>query len=411
MENSTKTALYTRLGIMMFFQYMILAVWWIPLAAYLANLGLSRGLTALILSSMAFGSVVAPIVGMLADRYFRGQYVLAFSNFMVAIMLMLAAITTNPIALFLLLFVAMLFYMPTWALTSSIAMHHISSDHFARVRVFGSIGWIMAGIFSLIHSGWLGNDFDGTNLPFYFGAGLSLLAALLNLTLPDTLPKAAAKKASLIDIMGFRSFTMLRDRSFAIFLTIFVLSMIPFTMYWSYFSEYLSDRGYRFITITMSTGQLLEIFILLTVPFFIKRFGLRTTMIFGIVALVVRYIALYLAGNDADLHFVLIGAGVHGIIFGYYHLGSQIFTDRKAPPSLKSQAQGLIFFMTFAVGLLVGNFICGWIIDIYSAETPQGTEYQWGTIWAITAGMSLAILVLFLVAFKNINYEPIPEKK
>ncbi|MFW5707436.1 MAG: MFS transporter, partial [Bacteroidota bacterium] len=211
--------------------------------------------------------------------------------------------------------------------------------------------------------------------------------------------------------MGFRSFTMLRDRSFAIFLTIFVLSMIPFTMYWSYFSEYLSDRGYRFITITMSTGQLLEIFILLTVPFFIKRFGLRTTMIFGIVALVVRYIALYLAGNDADLHFVLIGAGVHGIIFGYYHLGSQIFTDRKAPPSLKSQAQGLIFFMTFAVGLLVGNFICGWIIDIYSAETPQGTEYQWGTIWAITAGMSLAILLLFLVAFKNINYEPIPEKK
>ncbi len=394
-----------RLGAMMFFQYMIFAVWWIPLAAYLANMGLSRNLTALILSSMAFGSVVSPMVGMLADRYFRGQYVLAFSNFMMAVMLLLAAITSNPIALFVFLLIAMLFYMPTWALTSSISMHHVSSDNFAQIRVFGTIGWIFAGVFSAINSGWLGKDFDGTQLPFYYGAALSLLASATNLTLPDTPPAGKGEKSSLIDIMGFRSITMLRDRNFAIFIAIFILSMIPFTMYWSYFSEYLADRGYRFITITMSTGQMLEIFILLSVPFFIKRFGLRNAMVVGLAALVIRYVALYLAGDSAALGFVLVGAGVHGLIFGYFHVGGQIFADRKAPDSLKSQAQGLMFFITFAVGLLMGNFICGWIIRMFSEDSATGTLYQWDAIWGITALMSLAVLILFLLFFRKENHE------
>ncbi len=386
---------------MMFFQYMMFAVWWVPLAAYLANLELSRNLTALILSSMAFGSVVSPMVGMLADRYFRAQHVLAFSNFAIAVMLLLAANTSHPLGLFIILVIAMLFYMPTWALTSSITMFHVGSDNFSKIRVFGTIGWIAAGIFSAINSGWLGIDFDGTHLPFYYGAALSLVASLFNLTLPDTPPAAQGQKASLIDIMGFRSVSMFRNRNFTTFIIIFVLSMIPFTMYWSYFSEYLADRGYRLITITMSTGQVLEIFILLSVPFFIKKFGLRNTMMVGLAALAVRYLALYLAGDEAGLHFVLIGAGVHGMIFGYYHLGAQIYTDRTAPDELKSQAQGLIFFITFAVGLFIGNFICGWIIKMFSTQTPDGIHYQWDNIWGVTFIMSVFVLLAFLFFFKN----------
>lgn len=392
---------HLRLGTMMFFQYMMFAVWWVPLAAYLANLGLSRNLTALILSSMAFGSVVSPMVGMLADRYFRAQHVLAFSNFAIAVMLLLAAITSNPAGLFVILLVVMLFYMPTWALTSSITMFHVGSDKFARIRVYGTFGWIAAGVFSAINSGWMGIDFDGTHLPFYYGAAISLIASVFNLTLPDTPPAARGQKASLIDIMGFRSFSMLRNRNYAIFLVIFVLSMIPFTMYWSYFSEYLADRGYRFITITMSTGQVLEILILLSVPYLISKIGLRNTMMVGLAALVIRYLALYLAGDEAGLHFVLLGAGVHGMIFGYYHLGAQIYTDRTAPDALKSQAQGLIFFITFAVGLLAGNFVCGWIIRMFSSSTPEGIHYQWENIWGVTFLMSVIVLLAFLVFFKN----------
>jgi hypothetical protein len=130
-------------------------------------------------------------------------------------------------------------------------------------------------------------------------------------------------------------------------------------------------------------------------------------MIVGLIALVVRYASLYLAGNDALLLFVLIGAGVHGLIFGYYHLGSQIYTDKKAPAYLQSQAQGLIFFVTFALGLFTGNFICGWIIRLNSIETLTGTVYQWDYIWGITSLMSVAVLTGFMVFFKKEDYHTI----
>ncbi len=408
MDSPQRFKVTARLRVMMFFQYMMLAVWWIPLAAYLANLGISRTLTALILSSMAFGSAASPLVGMLADRYFRAQHVLVFCNLMVSLMLWIAGSTGSGHVLFVSLLFAMLFYMPTWALTNSLAMTHISSELFSRIRVFGTIGWIVAGGFSLISVAWLKQDFDGTHLPFYFGAGLAIVAALLNTTLPDTPPQGKDQKSSLLDIMGFRSLALLRNRNFSAFLLIFFFSMIPFTMYWSYFSEYLSDSGYRLITVTMSTGQILEIFILLSVPLFIRKFGLRNTMMVGVVALVLRYLSLYMAGIEAQLIFVLIGAGVHGLIFGYYHLGAQIYTHKKAPAYLKAQAQGLLFFVTFALGLLTGNFVCGWIIRIYSTPTSGGVVYQWDTIWGITALMSVLVLLAFVLFFKKEDYETIP---
>ncbi len=388
-------------GAMLFFQYIMFSVWWIPMAAYLANMDLSRTLTALILSSMAFGSVVSPMVGMLADRYFRGQYVLAVSNLVVGVMLLLAGLSNNAIVLFIILVVAMMFYMPTWALTSTIAMKHCSPELFPRVRVFGTLGWILAGVFSFINVHWLNQEFDGTNLPFFYGAALSIIAALMNLTLPDTPPSGKREKASWLDIMGFRSIIMLREKNYAIFIVIFFLAMIPFSMYWSYFSEYLANSGYKLITVTMSTGQVLELFILLSVPWSIKKIGLRNTMMVGIVALVVRYVSLYLAGNNASLIFVLTGAAVHGIIFGYYHVGAQIYTNKIAPDHLKSQAQGLIFFITFALGLLAGNFVCGWVISLYSAESEQGIVYQWDKIWGVTSIMSIGIFIAFVFFFHD----------
>lgn len=401
METSIRKPVVASLCLMMFFQYIMFAVWWVPLAAYLAQLDVSRSLSALILSSIAFGSFVSPMVGNLADKYFRGQHLLAFSNAIVAVMLLLSGFTQNPVLLFITLLIAMLFYMPSWAITSAIALRHVSPDIFPRIRVFGTVGWILAGVFSLVSLQFFQVDFDGTRLPFFFGAGLAVVGALLNLTLPDTPPMGKGTKSSFIDIMGFRSLVLLKDKNYAIFLAIFFLAMIPFSMYWSYFSEYLLSSGYRLITVTMSLGQVLEIFILLTVPFSIKKIGLRNTMIIGIVALIVRYVSLYLAGNEAQIGFVLFGVMVHGIIFGYYHIGAQIYTDKVAPMHLKSQAQGLLFFVTFAMGLLVGNFVSGWIISLFSEQTALGIEYNWNQIWGITSIMSIAILICFLLFFRK----------
>jgi len=405
------SGLQIRLSTMMFFQYMMFAVWWIPLAAYLANLGLNRGFTALILSSMAFGSVVSPLVGMLADRYFNTKYLLAFLNMMVGVILLFAASTTQPALLFVFMLLIMLFYMPTWALTSSIALTSAPSDLFARIRVWGTFGWILAGIFSFFYVHQLNQSFDGTVLPFYFGSALSFLTALSNFILPNSLPDRSEKSISFLDIMGFRSVVLLKNRNFKVFLLILFFSQIPFAMYWSYFSEYLNSVGYELITVTMSTGQVIELLVLFSVPFFIKKIGLRNTMVLGMVALVIRYVALFFAGNEANLSFVLIGAGVHGIIFGFFHLGGQIFTSKKAPSFLQAQAQGLIFFVTFAPGLLVGNFICGWIIGIFSENTATGIIYQWDMIWGITALMSVMVFVAFVFLFKNEKYETIDVEK
>ncbi|HAJ99808.1 MAG TPA: MFS transporter [Bacteroidales bacterium] len=404
MDKVTSRQVLVSLSIMMFFQYMMFAVWWVPLAAYLANLDVSRTMTALILSSIAFGSVVSPLVGNLADKFVRAQHLLAVSNIAIGIMLLVAGTTQDTTVLFVVLLIAMLFYTPTWAITTAVALRHTSHDVFPRVRVFGTIGWIFAGVFSLGAIHLFHIEFDGTHLPFFIGAILSFVSAVSNFFLPDTPPLGRGNKTSLLDLLGFRSLSLLKDRNYAVFLLLFVLAMIPFGMYWSYFSEYLMSSGYRLITVTMSLGQVLEIFIILSVPFSIKKIGLRNTMLIGIVALIVRFLALHLAGNEASISFVLLGVAVHGLIFGYYHIGAQIYTDKIAPAHLKSQAQGLIFFATFAVGLLSGNFINGWIIGAFSEVTPTGMLYQWDAIWGISALMSLAILIGFLLFFKKDKY-------
>ena len=402
-----KFSLYLRLSLMMFFQYMLFAVWWVPLAAYLANMGLSRALSALILSSMAIGCMASPLVGMIADRYFRGQRVLALSNFVVGIMLLFAGLTDNPVLLFVFLLAAMLFYMPSWGLTSSICMKHVDSDIFPRIRVFGSIGWVFAGVFSLFTVRILNLQFDGTHLPFLYAAGIAVVSALFNLGLPDTPPLAKGLKASLIDIMGFRSVKLLKHRNFFVFIFISFFATIPFSMYWSYFSEFLADSGFQFISLTMNMGQLLEMFILLTVPVFIKRFGLRNTMIVGLTALIVRYLSLYFADGALLFPMIMAGVFVHGIIFGYFYLGGQIYIDRKAPEFLKAQGQGFIFFVTFGLGLLAGNFICSEIIGMFSTETAAGINYSWDRIWGVTTLISVACCLAFIFLFKKEDYSVI----
>ena len=390
-----------RLSLMMFFQYMMFAVWWVPLAAYLRNIGIDGVRKSLVLSSMAIGCMVSPIIGMIADRFFDGQKVLATLNLFTAGFLLLAGITHNPDLLFVFLMIAMLCYMPTWSLTSSIAMTHSRSEQFSRIRVFGSVGWVVSGVFSLIVVNLFNIKFDGTNIPFFFAAAIALVAVLFNLFLPPTPPSGKGKKTSVIDAIGLRSAKLMKDRNFAVFIILSFLSMIPFSMYWSYCSEFLLDRNFKFISITMNIGQLAEMVFLLTVPFSIRKVGLRYTMIFGLVALLIRYVAFY-TGSVADMTaFYFIGILVHGLIFGYFYLGGQIYIDQRAPAELKAQAQGFIFFVTFGLGLLVGNFISGQIIEQYSDTVNTIRTYDWNTIWGITSAMSLALLVAFVVLFKN----------
>ncbi len=386
-----------KLSLMMGLQYMMFAVWWVPLAAYLTNLEVSSVQKALILSSMAIGCMASPLIGMLADRFFAAQKVLAGMNFIHAIMLLWAAVTHNPDALFICLLLAMLAYMPSWSLTSAIAMAHLPSEDFPKVRVFGSIGWVASGIFSLVFIKLLNISFDGTHLPFYCGAAVSLLAAFLNLTLPDTPPLAKGQKTTLMDAFGLGSVQLMKDRNFAMFIIFSFLSMIPFAMYYSYFSEFLLSINTRYISITINWGVLAEMGFLLLVPLAIKKFGLRKTMILGLVALTVRYLSFYAGGTISQPWMYYIGILIHGLIFGFFYVGGQIYIDKKAPDHLRSQGQGFIFLVTFGAGLLVGNFLCARLIHHY--KTVAG--YDWNAIWGITTLASVILMVVFVLFFKN----------
>ena len=398
-----------RLSLMMFFQYLMYAVWWVPLAAYLTNMNVGTTQKGLILSSMAIGCIASPVIGMIADRFFAGQKVLFVLNILNSLFLFLAANTNSPELLFITLLFTMIFYMPTWGLTSAIAMAHAPSEEFPKIRVFGSIGWVASGLFSVIVVKVFHLDFDGTHLPFYFGAGTGIVTAIFNLTLPDTPPAGKGKKGSLIDAFGLGTLKLLKERNFAIFIILSFLSLLPFAMYYSYFSEFLLDIKTKYITVMMNWGVLAEMGFMLLIPAAIKKFGLRKVLIFGIIALMIRYLSLYLGGVIGQQWLYYVGILVHGLIFGFFYVGGQIYVDKKAPDELKSQAQGFIFLVTFGLGLLVGTLIDGEIIRIFT-DTSSGTRvYDWNSIYGLTLAFSAILLVAFLILFKEEVQKKTPE--
>jgi nucleoside transporter len=284
-------------------------------------------------------------------------------------------------------------------------MTNSPSEKFPQIRVFGSIGWVASGVFSLVAFKIYGTKIDGTATPLLCGAGMALVAAIFNLTLPNTPPPSKGKKASIIDAFGLRALTLFKDFNFVLFSIISILMMIPFTIYWTYCSEFLQDKGFEFITITMNWGQFAEMFFMLLVPLAIARKGIKWTLTVGLIATLVRFVA-FLSGGLFDytwLYFVAIL--VHGIIFGFFFVGGQVYVDKKAPKEIRAQAQGLIVLICYGIGMLIGNFFNGKLISHYMTETiVDGVTqkvYNWNTIWAITTVISIVLLVAFCLVFRD----------
>ncbi len=386
-----------RLSIMMLLQYMMFAVWWVPLAAYLKNADVSANYQAWILSVMPLGCLVSPIVCMVADRHFPSQKVLTVLNLGCALFFFFGARQTDPRWMFVVLLLGMCLYMPTWSLTNAIAMANFPSDKFPQIRVFGSIGWVASAVFALAAASLFNEVIDGTAIPFYCGAGTALVAAALNLTLPNTPPPAKGKQASVVDALGLRALTLLKDRNVFIFILISLLTTIPFTLYFSLGSQFFESEGFEQVTATMNLGQLVEIFLMFLVPLSLKRFGTKWTMLGGLVALAIRYFALW-GGIAADLVFLYyIAILVHGLIFGFFFVGGQVYVDKKAPPEIRAQAQGLIVLVCFGVGMLIGTFAAVKLIEHY---TINGVA-NWNPVFAIMAFASVALVAALFALFRE----------
>ncbi len=404
----TKT-IYFNICVMMFMQYLLFAVWWVPLAAYLSKtLQLEVWQVSLILSSMAIGSMTSPFIGIIADRYFRSERVLAVLNLLSAALLFLAGRQTSFAGLFITITLVMLCYMPTWSLTSSVAMTHIPAEQFPRVRLMGSLGWVASGLFSLAAMYIFKMEaFDGTAYPIYCGIGAATVAAVLNLTLPKTPPKGErTSKISIKDILGLRVISSLGNRNFNIFILVSFLAIIPFTLYHVYGSMFFAEENVRNITITMNWGQAAEIVFLFFTTTIMVKFGFKKAMIFGLSAMLLRYGSFWL-GVEADSQWLYsVGVLTHGLIFGLFFVVGQVYTDKIAPPELRAQAQGFLSFSIWGVGYLIGTLGNGALIDRFRS----GESCDWAVLFMVAAVTTLVLALIFGILFRNPSKEMLTKK-
>ena len=389
-----------KLSAMMFLQFMMIAVWWVPLAAYLDALGIGGVMKSTILSTMAFGCLVSPLVGMVADRHFNGEKVLMVLNVLSGILLIVAARITAPVPLFLILLAVMLCYMPTWGLTSAIAMANSPSEQFPQIRVFGSIGWVFAAVFSVVGLKLMNLEaFDGTALPLYCAAGCSFLGAVIALTLPPTKPPAKGQEASIIDALGLRSFGLMKDKNFAIFIAITFVVSTELEFFYLLTGPFLQSDQIGVdptnLPAVMTIAQFAEIFVMAFVlSWALKRYGMRKTLAIGVVAWPIRYV-IFAFGTPAWL--VIISLALHGFCYVFFFVAAFIYVDKVAPPDIRASAQSMIAIVALGFGRFLGSLFAGWIQDTFT--TDAGTN--WTAVFLVPCALTFVCAVAFLLFFRE----------
>ena len=403
---SDQMAMGTRvkLSAMMFLQFMMLPVWFIPMFAYVTKMSPEGSpwpfLCGLI---MAFGTISSPLFGMFADRLMNSEKVLAICNFVSAGLLAFAYTVKDPGLLFVTLLLVMLFYMPTWSLTATIAMANSTTEAFPQIRVFGSLGWVAAAIFSIVGTKVLGiENFDSTPYIFAGGAIAAVLGGVLAFFLPPTLPKAKGEPMSLVDALGLRALVLFKRADFAVFAVLILLAMLPFQWYNVYCGQYLTEKGFKYLTVTMNLGQVFELIFMLMIPVILKKAGYKWAMVIGLGALVVRYGAFYLGASQNMVAGDFGGILVHGLIFGLLIVGSQMYVDAAAPADLRGQAQGLIGLIMFGGGTLLSNYVFDIILkkNVVVDAATQAVSHNWVQPYLIAFIISLVLMIVMAVAFK-----------
>ncbi|CAM1372816.1 nucleoside permease [Tenacibaculum xiamenense] len=405
-----KSLTYTKLSFMMFLEFFIWGGWFVTLGAFMGNnLNASGAETAMAYSTQSWGAIVAPfIIGLIADRYFNAEKILGVLHLIGATLMYIMSQATSFDSFYPYVLGYMIAYMPTLALVNSVAFNQMDdpSKQFPLVRVFGTVGWIVAGwIISLafkwdaienIQQGMLSNTFTMVAIA-------SFILGVFSFTLPKTPPSNKNEKVTVSDILGLDALKLLKDRNFLVFFISSVLICIPLAFYYQNISPYLTELKVENSTAWASMGQMSEVAFMLLLPFFFKKYGFKKTILFGMLAWGIRYL-LFAYGNSGDLFFMIaIGIALHGICYDFFFVSGQIYTDSKAGEKVKSAAQGLITLATYGVGMLVGFWVAGQIVD-QNVLTENGT-HNWQSIWTFPAIFAVVVLFIFAVLFKNENVE------
>ena len=396
-----------QLSVMMFLEFFIWGAWYTTIAVYMTKHNMAD-LTHWAFTVNPIAAIIAPFfIGLIADRYFASEKVLAILHILGAVFMFVTPLATNnPIVFILLLLAYNICYMPTISLANTVAFHVMTDQEkqFPLIRVFGTIGWIVAGLtisFVLSNFAESGLKAEETSMPLYLTAAASLLLGLYSFSLPHTPPPAKGKKVSAKSIIGVDAFKQLGSRSFYIFLLSSFLICIPLAAYYNFTQVFLESAKFKNIAATQTIGQVSETFFMILMPLLFVRLGIKWMLAAGMLAWMLRYSLFALGAPDLVTWMILTGIALHGVCYDFFFVAGQIYVDKKATPQIRAQAQGLIIFVTYGIGMLVGAQIAGKVYDGFLGSATSLTLLQWQRFWWIPAIFAAAVLVIFVLLFKD----------
>ena len=434
---------------MMFLQFFVWGAWYVTAPLYLGTIGFDGTDFGLTYSVGPIAGILSPFfVGMVADRFFSTERVLGVLHITGGLLMFAATTLMNPEApatpsiINGVFFAHMLCYFPTLALTNSLAMHHVtdSEKEFPLIRVFGTIGWIVAGLVL----GWLAwaNRIE----MFHLTGAAAILLGFYCFTLPHTPPPLKGKKASLRELLGADAFVLLKQRQFLVFMASSFLVCIPLAFYYQIAAKAVQQAGIENVPAMMSLGQGSEILFMILMPLFFRRLGVKWMLLIGMLAWVARY-ALFAAGAPDGIRWMMIaGILLHGICYDFFFVTGQIYTDRVAPAGIRAQAQGMLVLFTLGLGMLIGAQVAGVVeerntpaesvalnaevqelggriaaLEEQAAAGTAGLDQEiavllseqtaksigalralnWRAIWILPAGLAALVLLLFGLLFRE----------
>ncbi len=395
------------LSVLMLLEYFIWGAWYVTMGTYLlSSLEVNPTQVGAAYANLSIAAIISPFfVGLIADRFFSAPKVLGSLHLIGAVTLYYISTVDRFLDFWWLILLYTLLYMPTISLANSISFSQMKEPgkEFPRIRVFGTVGWIAAGLLV----GFM--EWESSYMTFRTAAYCSVVLGVLSFFLPSIPP--SGKSTSLTSLLGLDALVLFKQQSFWVFFLSSIIICIPLAFYYNFANPFLNDLGMVNAAGKMTMGQVSEFLFMLLMPLAFRKLGIKKMMLIGMFAWVLRYFLFAYGDIGSGIWMLYLGITLHGICYDFFFVSGQIYIDKKAKPAFRNSAQGLITFATYGVGMFIGSFVSGAVTENYLVDVNGMVSYQWQSIWMVPAIVAMAVVLMFLIFFREKILPPPKEVK